>query len=87
MAEEKAGPLGLTKEEFEAWATHPTTRKVRRYLGDVEGEIRAAWSRGDQWTEATRQCVSDLVEYQKLKFEDIEAFYEQGDEDEEQIGD
>ena len=77
MSEQKrrAGPLYLEAEEFEAWRTHPTTVKVRRYLADLAANTRDQWSRGEGWTEEMRRYVQDLEDFEGLNFESIDIFY------------
>lgn len=70
-----AGPLNLEAEEFDAWRTHRTTVKVRRYLTDVAVHIREQWSRGEGWNEEMRRYVQDLDDLEGLDFESIETFY------------
>lgn len=71
--------LQLTEEEFEAWKTAPTTRKIRQYLRDAAGAVRREWSQGKRWDADAKRYVDVLEDYADLSFESMLIFY--GDPD------
>lgn len=81
---QRLNPHGLTQEAFEAWRTDPATKMVMKHLADIEAGLRDSWAQGDNWTEETRQSVFELAGFRNLNFEGIEAFYEQGDEEDDE---
>lgn len=81
---QRLNPHGLTQEAFEAWRTDPATKMVMKHLADLETNIREQWAAGEWWTDEMRQYARDLSDFQNLEFEGIEAFYEQGDEEDDE---
>lgn len=82
MAEQKPRiqALGLDAEEFEAWRSHPTTKKVRKFYRDMAEAIRESWARAEGWTEELKVRQEDYVDFDERTFDEIKQFYDEREE-------
>ena len=72
----------LSKDDFEAWRAHPVTELLHRYLADYEERIRQEWAQGLQWTDEAKFRVQNLSDLRNTTLSDIEKFYEEPEDDE-----
>ena len=66
------------------WKDSPPTRFFLDYLKARSDYLKAKWAEGEEWTEESRMFVQNVTDIMDLEYEDIEQFYEENDDEDEE---